>query len=109
MASSGSLPPGWVSKESKSHPGRVYFYNTVTKESVWEVPTEPAAGRADGSNGGAPKAPPTEIRASHILVRARLPVVGGKREGAVDAATSGRLHCGERRMTFIVARTCGFR
>ena len=65
---SSSLPTGWISKESKSHPGRIYYYNTVTKESVWETPTEPAAS-SHSNGGGAPKAPPTEIRASHILVK----------------------------------------
>lgn len=28
----------WVKVESKSHPGRSYFYNRVTRESTWERP-----------------------------------------------------------------------
>ncbi len=44
----------------QSHPGRKYFYNTVTKESVWDRPTAPARG-----SGGEP----SEVRASHLLVK----------------------------------------
>ena len=60
---SSAVPAGWLMKESRTHPGRIYYYNTITKESVWEMPTEPAvdpkadAGKAD------------EIRCSHILVK----------------------------------------
>ena len=45
------LPAGWVARESSSHPGRPYYFNTATQESVWERPV-----------GGS-------VRASHILVK----------------------------------------
>lgn len=31
--SAPSLPPGWVARESSSHPGRMYYFNTATGES----------------------------------------------------------------------------
>lgn len=33
-----NLPPGWVTKKSKSQ-GDTYYYNTETKQSVWDIPT----------------------------------------------------------------------
>ena len=35
-------PPaaGWNEVESEAHEGRTYFYNTVTKETVWERPAD---------------------------------------------------------------------
>lgn len=47
------LPAGWVARESSSHPGRVYYYNAATQESVWDRPV----------------AEPRTVRASHILVK----------------------------------------
>lgn len=49
------LPEGWISKMSSRH-NRVYYYNTVTKQSQWDVPTEPA--KAIDS-----------VRCSHILCK----------------------------------------
>jgi len=46
------LPEGWVRKESKSHPGRPYYFNTTTGDSKWEKPTAVES-----------------IKASHILVK----------------------------------------
>jgi len=46
------LPEGWIKKESKSHPGRPYYFNTVTGASQWEKP-----------------AVVEQIKASHILVK----------------------------------------
>jgi len=48
------LPPGWISRVSKSK-NRVYYYNTKTGESVWEKPVE--------------KQEAPEVRASHLLVK----------------------------------------
>ena len=61
-----SLPEGWVEKSSKSHVGRVFYYNTVTQESVWERPTASASG-GGGSGGGGGGA--NTVRASHLLVK----------------------------------------
>ena len=30
----------WVKVDSKSHPGRSYYYNRVTRESTWERPPD---------------------------------------------------------------------
>eukprot|EP00981_Chlorochromonas_danica_P004562 scaffold912_cov187-Ochromonas_danica.AAC.40 len=32
------LPPGWVERESKSHPGQIYYFNSSTGESSWHPP-----------------------------------------------------------------------
>ena len=32
------LPNGWVVKQSKSYPDRVYYFNTLTGVSTWEIP-----------------------------------------------------------------------
>eukprot|EP01089_Gocevia_fonbrunei_P022255 TRINITY_DN8934_c0_g1_i1.p1 TRINITY_DN8934_c0_g1~~TRINITY_DN8934_c0_g1_i1.p1 ORF type:complete len:155 (-),score=32.14 TRINITY_DN8934_c0_g1_i1:114-578(-) len=55
-----SLPAGWVEKESRSHAGKIYYYNGATGESVWEKPT---------SSGSASSL--SEVRASHLLVKHR--------------------------------------
>eukprot|EP01039_Chlorochromonas_danica_P003958 gene3959-4330_t len=34
------LPPGWVERESKSHPGQIYYFNSSTGESSWHPPQE---------------------------------------------------------------------
>ena len=36
-----SLPSGWTQKESKSHPGKLY-YISKTGETTWDLPTKPA-------------------------------------------------------------------
>lgn len=33
-----NLPPGWTAKESKSHPGKVYYVSS-TGETTWDRPT----------------------------------------------------------------------
>ena len=35
---SADLPAGWEMRESKSHPGKFYYFNPSTGESSWEVP-----------------------------------------------------------------------
>ena len=56
----GALPEGWIARESSSHSGRVYYFNTRTGASQWERPTA----AAQGPDGG-----PSTVRASHILVK----------------------------------------
>ncbi|XP_043235354.1 peptidyl-prolyl cis-trans isomerase NIMA-interacting 1-like isoform X2 [Amphibalanus amphitrite] len=56
-----NLPEGWEKKTSRST-GQVYYLNLYTKDSQWEVPTEPARGGGDG---------PAKVQASHLLVKHR--------------------------------------
>lgn len=37
MNSPEKLPRGWVKVKSKSHPGKVYYYNSEAKQSVWKL------------------------------------------------------------------------
>lgn len=53
-----SLPNGWIAKESRSS-GRMYYYNTVSQESQWEMPLESASSESE----------PSKVRASHLLVK----------------------------------------
>lgn len=53
------VPEGWEERVSKSS-GKTYFLNLLTKESQWEMPTEPAVGFSDG-----------KVQASHLLVKHR--------------------------------------
>lgn len=53
-----------MERQSSSRPGRTYYHNTATGESVWERPTAPAAAAAAAAGGG-------KVRASHILVKHR--------------------------------------
>lgn len=53
-----SLPDGWIARESRST-GKMYYYNTVTQESQWEAPCEPASSDSQ----------PCKVRASHLLVK----------------------------------------
>nr|ACO10471.1 Peptidyl-prolyl cis-trans isomerase NIMA-interacting 1 [Caligus rogercresseyi] len=50
------LPSGWEERVSRST-GQKYYVNQFTKESRWEVPTEPADAE--------------EVQASHLLVKHR--------------------------------------
>eukprot|EP01090_Pellita_catalonica_P013498 TRINITY_DN3222_c0_g1_i2.p1 TRINITY_DN3222_c0_g1~~TRINITY_DN3222_c0_g1_i2.p1 ORF type:complete len:161 (-),score=22.45 TRINITY_DN3222_c0_g1_i2:20-502(-) len=61
-----SLPAGWIEKESRSHPGKKYYFNTHTQDSTWERPTGSAANSPQSS-----PAPVQKVRASHLLVKHR--------------------------------------
>ncbi len=37
--SKAQLPQGWIEKVSSTH-GKIYYYNTETGESSWEIPSE---------------------------------------------------------------------
>ncbi|XP_005090952.1 putative peptidyl-prolyl cis-trans isomerase dodo [Aplysia californica] len=52
------LPPGWEKRSSRST-GKDYYMNLYTKESQWEVPTEPAQEKSD------------KVTCSHLLVKHR--------------------------------------
>ena len=56
--STTSLPAGWSMKESKSQPGKFYFFNSASGETSWEPPTNTT------SSVG-------RVRASHILRKHR--------------------------------------
>ncbi len=51
-----SLPEGWIKRESKSHPGKVYYFNTVTQETTWSLPTS-----------ASPAASQNQVQVLHIL------------------------------------------
>ena len=42
-----AVPEGWEERVSKSS-GKTYYLNLLTKESQWEMPSEPAKGFPDG-------------------------------------------------------------
>lgn len=52
-----TVPEGWEVRTSRST-GMTYYLNIHTKESQWDIPTEPAA-----------KQGPNEVRCSHLLVK----------------------------------------
>ena len=54
-----ALPPNWEAKYSKSK-DRVYYFNTKTKQSVWERPSEQSE---------QPSQPTQSVRAAHILIK----------------------------------------
>jgi len=54
-----AVPEGWEERVSKSS-GKTYYLNLLTKESQWEMPTEPAKGFPDD-----------QVQASHLLVKHR--------------------------------------
>merc|ERR1711931_34835 len=54
-----AVPEGWEERVSKSS-GKTYYLNLLTKESQWEMPTEPAKGYPDD-----------QVQASHLLVKHR--------------------------------------
>lgn len=56
------LPAGWIKKESRSR-GQIYYWNTETKESQWEKPTE-ACVKSDNNKM-------STVTCSHLLVKHR--------------------------------------
>ena len=59
------LSPEWDARESKDHPGRVYYYNKETGESSWVSPL-PFFHIRHGGGGW-----PPIVYVSHILVKHR--------------------------------------
>lgn len=60
--SNDSLPSGWEKRTSRST-GQSYYLNQFTKESQWDVPTEPAKASASSKSG------PEKVQCSHLLVK----------------------------------------
>ncbi|XP_013099779.1 putative peptidyl-prolyl cis-trans isomerase dodo [Stomoxys calcitrans] len=56
-----NVPEGWEIRTSRST-GLTYYLNIYTKESQWDMPTEPA--KKEVSSSG-----PNEVRCSHLLVK----------------------------------------
>ncbi|KAI3646331.1 hypothetical protein MP228_009259 [Amoeboaphelidium protococcarum] len=56
-----AAPPGWELRESKSNPGKMYYFNHQTGESTWEYPNTAAASPQQNKS--------QEVRASHLLVK----------------------------------------
>ncbi|XP_055897594.1 putative peptidyl-prolyl cis-trans isomerase dodo [Biomphalaria glabrata] len=52
------VPDGWEKRTSRSS-GKYYYLNIYTKESQWEMPTEPAQQKSD------------KVTCSHLLVKHR--------------------------------------
>lgn len=80
------LPAGWVARESKSNPGKIYYFNSSTGESLWEKPTGPGAEQA-------------QVRCSHILQKHkgsrrpsswRIPTITCSKEEAIARLTDIR-------------------
>ncbi|XP_014791188.1 transcriptional protein SWT1 [Octopus bimaculoides] len=40
MSSKSELPPGWLSRESKTHPGNFFYYNKETGLTTWKKPCD---------------------------------------------------------------------
>lgn len=59
MPDESEVPEGWEKRTSRST-GMVYYLNVFTKESQWEVPTEPAKPSSNELQ---------EVQASHLLVK----------------------------------------
>ncbi|XP_075158930.1 (peptidyl-prolyl cis/trans isomerase) NIMA-interacting 1 dodo [Haematobia irritans] len=55
------VPEGWEMRTSRST-GLTYYLNIYTKESQWDMPTEPAKKEVTSSG-------PNEVRCSHLLVK----------------------------------------
>ncbi|XP_014674031.1 PREDICTED: LOW QUALITY PROTEIN: peptidyl-prolyl cis-trans isomerase NIMA-interacting 1-like [Priapulus caudatus] len=58
---SPQLPEGWDKRVSRKT-GQAYYINTYTKESQWELPTEPAEMASRGTD---------QVQCSHLLVKHR--------------------------------------
>jgi NIMA-interacting peptidyl-prolyl cis-trans isomerase 1 len=54
-------PPGWEIRYSKSRPGMGYYYNPITKQSLWEYPHEEIDNEQNQHND--------QVRVRHILVK----------------------------------------
>lgn len=60
-ATSRPLPPNWEVRHSRSR-DRPYYYNSVTRESLWEFPSADGDASKAEENAG-------KVRARHILVK----------------------------------------
>uniref|UniRef100_A0A1A9UHS2 Peptidyl-prolyl cis-trans isomerase n=1 Tax=Glossina austeni TaxID=7395 RepID=A0A1A9UHS2_GLOAU len=56
-----NIPEGWEVRTSRST-GLTYYLNIYTKESQWDLPTEPAKKEISASG-------PSEVRCCHLLVK----------------------------------------
>lgn len=69
------LPPGWVEKESRSRPGRFYYFNLKTGDTVWTFPTDaaksPPQKRARSKHGdsSSKRRKGEEVQCFHILAK----------------------------------------
>lgn len=64
--SSASLPDGWESAVSRST-GKIYYRNTITGDSQWEAPTQPATGHTRSSHHFSPPFPSTLFSFSFLF------------------------------------------
>lgn len=100
---SSKIPAGWSTQESRSHPGKFYYVNSVTGEKTWELPTEAA------SSVGARE---EEVQVLHILRKHagsrrpsswRVAKITQSKEEAIRQVSSIRqslITCGEEKGVF---------
>jgi NIMA-interacting peptidyl-prolyl cis-trans isomerase 1 len=63
-----SAPEGWVKKESKSKPGRFYYFNASTGETLWKLPKRSSS--SSSSSGASRKKRRVEtVTVSHVLYK----------------------------------------
>ena len=74
--SSSSLPPGWSKKESKSHPGKIFYYNESTKEKSWTRPTNNINNANSNSQSGSKRSKHDDTdandEAEHIMKKKKV-------------------------------------
>ncbi|XP_016954587.1 putative peptidyl-prolyl cis-trans isomerase dodo [Drosophila biarmipes] len=71
MPDAEQLPEGWEKRTSR-YTGLSYYLNVHTKESQWDLPTEPAKKSGGGGSGSASAAggdAPDEVQCLHLLVK----------------------------------------
>lgn len=72
----GGLPGNWEEVVDEAN-GQTYYYNSVSQETSWELPTAPEAGEASVGQGSEP-GPEEEVHKEGVMEN----VAGDKKDGA---------------------------